>query len=54
MTWGYPTKAEREARDAHILELWQMGYDRDQIARWVDLTPQRVSQIVANFGCTFR
>jgi len=52
MTWL--SKAERDARDAHVLELWAMGYSRQEIARWVDLTPQRVSQIVNGFGKGWR
>ena len=52
MTWL--TRAEQAARNERIYELWSMGYDRQTIAAWVDVTPQRVSQIIADFGCTFR
>jgi hypothetical protein len=48
MTWLHPTAAERDQRDAHILELWSMGLNRREIATLlVDLSPQRVSQILA-------
>ena len=47
MTWLHPTAVDRDNRDAHILELWSMGLGRREIATLVDLTPQRVSQILA-------
>lgn len=43
-----------EQRNERILELWAMGASRGEIARLVDLTPQRVSQIVNSFGCGWR
>ena len=54
MTWPYSTPEARAKRDGRIMELWQMGLDRREIATLVDLTPQRVSQIVRSFGATFR
>jgi hypothetical protein len=41
---------DRIARDELIMELWEMGVSREEIAERVDLTPQRVSQIVNGFG----
>jgi hypothetical protein len=51
MSWL--TRAEQEKRNEHIMELWAMGYDRQYIAKIVDLTPARISQIVNSFGCGF-
>jgi hypothetical protein len=48
------TAAEQAARNEHILELWAMGYGRKAIAAIVDLTPQRVSQIVNSWGYGWR
>jgi hypothetical protein len=50
MTWTWLSPEEREKRNQHVLELWQMGYSRQEIAGRVDVTPQRVSQIVLSFG----
>jgi hypothetical protein len=44
------TAAEIAARNAKILELFAMGFGRRAIAKAVDLTPQRVSQIVNALG----
>jgi hypothetical protein len=41
---------DRPKRDAHIMELWALGLTREEIGERVDLTPQRVSQIVHSFG----
>lgn len=46
--------AEVEQRNERILELWALGASRAVIAREVDLTPQRISQIVNSFGCGWR
>ena len=45
---------KRAERDGHIMELWEMGYSREDIAEKVDLTVQRVSQIVNSFGAGWR
>jgi DNA-binding NarL/FixJ family response regulator len=45
---------DRIARDEHIMELWAMGESREEIAEQVDLSPQRVSQIVNGFGAGWR
>jgi hypothetical protein len=52
MSWF--TRAEQEKRNAHIMELYAMGHDRRYIAEKVDLTPQRVSQIINDFGYGYR
>jgi len=52
MSWL--SAAEMAARNVHIMELFAMGYGRRDIAKLVDLTPQRVSQIVNAFGCGWR
>lgn len=54
--FGRMTPEARERRDNLILELWAMGWTRERIASdpRVDVTPSRVSQIVANFGKSFR
>jgi len=52
MSWL--TAAEQAARNAHIMELYAMGYGRKAIATIVDLTPARVSQIVNSFGYGWR
>jgi transcriptional regulator with XRE-family HTH domain len=36
------------------MELWQLGWSRRAIAERFDLTPQRISQIVNNFGYGWR
>jgi hypothetical protein len=41
---------DRVARDEHIMELWEMGKPREEIAELMDLSPQRISQIVNSFG----
>lgn len=52
---GYTAdKADRENRNEHVIELWAMGFDRHEIAELVDLTPQRISQIVNSFGAGWR
>jgi uncharacterized protein (DUF433 family) len=48
--WRYRTKAQRDARDVHILELWAMGWTAEMIARKFNLTAPRINQIVASFG----
>lgn len=45
---------DRAARNERIMELWEMGVPREEIAEKVDLTPQRVSQIVNSFGAGWR
>jgi hypothetical protein len=50
VTWRWLTPEQREKRNAEVMELWAFGYSRQQIARIVDLTPQRVGQIVSSFG----
>jgi len=45
---------DRIKRDEHIMELWAMGESREEIAEQVDLSPQRVSQIVNGFGAGWR
>lgn len=52
MSWFSPTNVE--ARRAHVMELYALGYDRKEIAERVDITPQRVSQIVNSFGYGWR
>lgn len=52
--WRWLTPAEREERNAWIMELWAMGLSREDIAERVDLTVQRVSQIVNSFGAGWR
>jgi uncharacterized protein (DUF433 family) len=52
MTW-HPSPAyvaRMQARNAAILELWQLGVDRREIAESFGLTPARISQIVRSFG----
>ena len=53
-TWTWTSPEERKARNVQIMEWWELGVPRDEIARRVDVTPSRVSQIVSDFGCTFR
>jgi DNA-binding CsgD family transcriptional regulator len=53
-TWRWLTPEEREKRNEHILELWAMGYSRIEIAEKMDITAQRVSQIVNSFGAGWR
>jgi hypothetical protein len=52
VSWLTPDQIK--ARNEHIFELYQMGYDRQHIAEVVDLTPQRVSQIINSFGYGWR
>jgi hypothetical protein len=52
MSWL--TAAEIAARNARIMELYAMGFGRRAIAKAVDLTPARVSQIVNSFGYGWR
>ena len=54
MTWAYRTAESRKARDARIMEWWALGLSPREIAAEVDLTPQRVSQIVNSFGAGWR
>lgn len=56
MTWHPRPETRRrfEDRNTQILEWWAMGKDRRWIAAQVDLTPQRVSQIVNSFGSGWR
>jgi hypothetical protein len=44
------SREEQESRNVRIMELWALGYSRQAIAERVDLTPQRISQIVNSFG----
>jgi uncharacterized protein (DUF433 family) len=39
-----------EARNTSILEKWQLGWTRGEIALYYNITPQRVSQIILSFG----
>lgn len=48
--WRYKTKTERDARDEHIRELWEMGWTTQEIGEEVDLTAPRINQIMKNFG----
>lgn len=48
------SREEQESRNVRIMELWALGYSRQAIAERVDLTPQRISQIVNNFGYGWR
>jgi DNA-binding CsgD family transcriptional regulator len=52
--WGNLTREDLERRNGRIHELWAMGYSRREIAQVVDLSPARISQIIADFGATFR
>ena len=49
-TWTWTSPEERKARNVQIMEWWELGVPRDEIARRVDVTPQRISQIVTSFG----
>jgi Mor family transcriptional regulator len=53
-SWTWTDPATRQARNEHIIELWQLGYSRRDIARHYDISPARVSQIVNSFGCGWR
>jgi len=49
----HPTEAKRQElnlRYEWILELYAMGLSYKEIAEKVDRTPQRVAQVVRNFG----
>ncbi len=52
--WRWLSPEEREKRNEHILELWAMGYSRQIIAAEMDLTVQRISQIINDFGAGWR
>ncbi len=54
LVWGSVTKADIEGRNAHVMELYAMGWSRRELADRFMLTPQRISQIVNDFGYTFR
>lgn len=45
-SWRWKPREERDRRDAHIRELYAMGYTRHELAERFDLTPQRISQII--------
>ena len=49
-SWTWTSPSEREARNVAIYELWQLGWSRQRIAERYDLSPQRISQIVSEFG----
>lgn len=53
-TYRWSKTKDRERRDEHIMELWEMGWSREEIAQMVGLTSARISQIVRSFGATFR
>ena len=54
LEWRWLSPDERAERNEWIMELWAMGETREQIAEKVDLTPQRVSQVVNGFGAGWR
>ena len=45
-SWRWLPPSQREARNEHIAELYALGYSYAEIAEQVDLTKQRVGQIV--------
>jgi hypothetical protein len=53
-SWTWTSPEDREARNVQIMEWWELGVSREEIARRVDLTPARISQIVHSFGYTRR
>jgi hypothetical protein len=49
-SWTWTDPATRQARNVAILELWAMGFSRQEIAEQYDLTPVRIGQIINDFG----
>lgn len=41
---------DRERRDEHVLELWEMGVSVNEIAAAFDLSAPRIRQIVNSIG----
>jgi len=52
VTWHPSAEyAERmEARNESILEKWQLGWSKQEIADHYGLTPQRIGQVILSFG----
>ena len=50
MTRKKESRRRRDARVAQVMEWWAMGVSREAIAERLGVTPERVRQIVEQFG----
>ena len=52
--YRWSDERKRAERNVGIMERWDLGWSREEIAAYYDITPQRVSQIVRKFGYGWR